>query len=86
MKETHYICKKNDMDGIDEYEDNRKTLVVYQEVKDIVYEDPNRLLADTKKILEAKARKDKKRKHQYAVLYACAVIENWLKTERVAMP
>ena len=70
----------------DDYEAYRKTLVVYQEVKDIVYEDPNRLLADTKKILEAKARKDKKRKHQYAVLYACAVIENWLKTERVAMP
>ena len=74
------------MNGFDEYEDYRKTLVVYQEVKDIVYEDPNRLLADTKKILEAKARKDKKRKHQYAVLYACAVIEYWLKTERVAMP
>ena len=70
----------------DDYEAYRKTLVVYQEVKDIVYEDPNRLLADTKKILEAKARKDKKRKHQYAVLYACAVIEYWLKTERVAMP
>lgn len=74
------------MNGFDEYEDYRKTLVVYQEVKDIVCEDPNRLLADTKKILEAKARKDKKRKHQYAVLYACAVIEYWLKTERVTMP
>ena len=55
-------------------------------MKDIVYEDPNRLLADTKKILEAKARKNKKRKHQYAVLYACVVIEYWLKTERVTMP
>lgn len=74
------------MDGFDECEDYRRTLAIYQEVKDIVYEDPNRLLADTKKILEDQARKDKKRKHQYAVLYACAVIEYWLKVERVTMP
>ncbi len=67
-------------------EDYKRMLAIYQEVKDIVYEDPNRLLADTKRILEDQARRDKKRKHQYAVLYACAVIEYWLKTERLAMP
>ncbi len=67
-------------------DDYKRMLAIYQEVKDIVYEDPNRLLADTKKILEDQARRDKKRKHQYAVLYACAVIEYWLKTERLAMP
>ena len=50
---------------------------LYQEVQRIVYDDPNRKLGDTKKILEQQAKKGKKM--QYAVLYAAAVIEWYLK-------
>ena len=67
------------MGEFDEYEDYRKTREVYQEVQDIVYEDPNRLLSDTKRLLEQQAKKDKIKKMQYAVLYAAAVIEWHLK-------
>ena len=67
------------MGGFDEYEDYRKTLDIYQEVKDIVYENPNRLLSETKKILVQRAKHDKIKKMQYAVLYAAAVIEWNLK-------
>ena len=67
------------MGGFDEYENYRKTLDIYQEVKDIVYEDPNRLLSETKKLLEQRAKHDKLKKIQYAVLYAAAVIEWYLK-------
>ncbi len=67
------------MGGFDEYEDYRKTLDIYQEVKDIIYEDPNRLLSETKKILVQRAKHDKIKKMQYAVLYAAAVIEWYLK-------
>lgn len=67
------------MGEFDEYEDYRRIRVTYQEVQDIVYEDPNRLLGETKIILEQQAKKDKKRKIQYAVLYAAAVIEWHLK-------
>lgn len=66
------------MGGFDEYEDYRKTRGIYQEVKDIVYEDPNRLLCVTKEILEQSARRDKIKKVRYAVLYAAAVIEWYL--------
>lgn len=66
------------MDEFDEYEDDRKTREIYQEVKNVVYDDPNRLLGDTKKILEQQAKKDKKKKMQYATLYAAAVIEWYL--------
>ena len=67
------------MGGFDEYEDYRKTRDIYQEVKDVVYEDPNRLLCVTKEILEQRAKHDKIKKVQYAVLYAAAVIEWNLK-------
>ena len=67
------------MGGFDEYEDYRKTLEIYQEVKNVVYDDPNRLLVDTKRLLEQQAKKDKIKKMQYAVLYAAAVIEWYLK-------
>ena len=67
------------MGGFDEYEDYRKIREIYQEVQNIVYEDPNRLLGETKKILEQQVKKDKKKKMRYAVLYAAAVIEWYLK-------
>lgn len=66
------------MGEFDEYEDYREICETYQEVQEIVYEAPNRLLGETKKILEQQAKKDKKRKKQYAVLYAGAVIEWYL--------
>jgi hypothetical protein len=66
------------MGSFDEYEDYKKTRDIYQEVKDVVYKDPNRLLSETKIILEQKAKHDKIKKRQYAVLYASAVIEWYL--------
>ena len=51
---------------------------IYNEVKNIVYEDPNRKLIDTKVKLEQLATSSEK-KFQYALLYACAVIEWYLK-------
>lgn len=67
------------MDEFDEYEDYRKTREIYQKVKGIVCDDPNRLLGETKKILEQQVKKDRKMKMQYAVLYAAAIIEWYLK-------
>lgn len=64
--------------GFDEYEDYRRTREIYEEVKNIVYEDHNRLLGETKIILEQEAKKDKIKKKQYAVFYAAAVIEWYL--------
>ena len=51
---------------------------IYNEVKSIVYEAPNRKLIDTKAKLEQLASSSEK-KFQYALLYACAVIEWYLK-------
>lgn len=70
------------MGYFDEYEDYKKTREVYQEVKDIVYNDPNRLLGETKIILEERVKHDKKRKLQYAYLYAAAVIEWYLHSHQ----
>lgn len=70
------------MGGFDEYEDYRKTREIYQDVQKIVYDDPNRLLGDTKKILEQAAKHDKQKGAQYAVLYAAAVIEWYLKNKK----
>ncbi len=66
------------MDSFDEYEDYRKIRAIYQEVQNIVYDDPNRLLSNTKTILEQQTKKDKIKKMQCAVLYAAAVIEWYL--------
>jgi hypothetical protein len=48
-------------------------------VKSVVYRAPNRLLGETKKELEQLAKSSKQKKTQYAFLYACAVIDYWLK-------
>lgn len=61
------------------YEDYRNTREIYKEVQSIVYDDPNRLLGETKKILEQRVKQYKKKKMQFAVLYAAAVIEWYLK-------
>lgn len=57
----------------------QKIRETYKEVQNIVYEDPKRLLGETKKILEQRVKQDKKNKMQYAVLFAAAVIEWYLK-------
>lgn len=62
-----------------ESNDYQKIRETYKEVQNIVDEDPNRLLGETKKILEQRVKQDKKNKMQYAVLFAAAVIEWYLK-------
>ena len=54
---------------------------VYEEVKRIVYEDPNRMLFDTKLELERRAKGSSEKKFQYAFLYASAVIEYGLENQ-----
>ena len=49
-------------------------MITAKEVQSIVYDDPNRLLGETKKILEQRVKQYKKKKMQFAVLYAAAVI------------
>ena len=75
-KEACFIEAMQEYDG---YEDYKRTLDVYDEVKNVVYRDPNRLLGETKKELEQLAKSSKQKKTQYAFLYACAVIDYWLK-------
>ena len=70
------------MQGYDGYEDYKRTLDIYDEVKSVVYRDPNRLLGETKKELEQLAKSSKAKKMQYAFLYACAVIEYWLEKHK----
>ena len=55
--------------------------VLFQEVKDIVYEAPRRLLSDTKMELEERAKFLKEKKLPYAFFYAAAVIEYWIKKQ-----
>ena len=67
------------MGGYDSYKEYQQTLEIFQEVKNIVYEAPNRLLSDTKKELEERAKHFKEKKLPYAFFYAAAVIDYWLK-------
>ena len=66
------------MGGYDSYKEYQLTLELFQEVKDIVYEAPRRLLSDTKMELEERAKYFKEKKLPYAFFYAAAVIEYWL--------
>ena len=67
------------MGGYDSYKEYQLTLELFQEVKNIVYEAPCRLLSDTKKELEERAKYFKEKKLPYAYFYAAAVIEWYLK-------
>ena len=67
------------MHGYDSYKEYQLTLELFQEVKEIVYEAPSRLLGDTKKELEERAKYFKEKKLPYAFFYAAAVIDYWLK-------
>ena len=69
------------MGGYDSYKEYQLTLELFQEVKDIVYEAPRRLLSDTKMELEERAKYFKEKKLPYAFFYAAAVIEYWLKKQ-----
>lgn len=51
---------------------------IYNEVKEIVYEDPNRKLSETKAKLELLTKSSGEKRFQYALLYACTVIERSL--------
>ena len=66
------------MGGYDSYKEYKLTLELFQEVKDIVYEAPRRLLSDTKMELEERAKYFKEKKLPDAFFYAAAVIEYWL--------
>ena len=69
--------------GYDSYKEYQLILELFQEVKNIVYEAPNRLLSDTKKELEERAIYFKEKELPYAFFYAAAVIDYWLnKQER----
>ena len=68
--------------GYDSYKEYQQTLDIYDEVKSVVYRNPNRLLGETKKELEELAKSSKQKKMQYAFLYACAVIDYWLNKNR----
>ena len=70
------------MGGFDGYEDYQRTLDIYNEVKSVVYRDPDRLLGEIKKELEQLAQSSKEKKIQYAFLYACAVIDYWLNNKK----
>lgn len=78
-KEACFIEAMHEYDG---YEDYQRTLDIYDEVKSVVYRDPNRLLGETKKELEQLAKSSKMKKMQYAFLYVCAVIEYWLEKNK----
>ena len=69
------------MGGYDSYKEYQLTLELFQEVKDIVYEAPRRLLSDTKMELEERAKFLKEKKLPYAFFYAAAVIEYWIKKQ-----
>lgn len=69
------------MGGYDSYKEYQLTLELFQEVKDIVYEAPRRLLSDTKMELEERAKYFKEKKFPYAFFYAAAVIEYWIKKQ-----
>ena len=69
------------MGGYDSYKEYQLTLELFQEVKDIVYEAPRRLLSDTKMELKERAKYFKEKKLPYAFFYAAAVIEYWLKKQ-----
>lgn len=66
------------MGGFDSYKEYQLTLELFQEVKNIVYEAPNRLLSDTKIELEDRAKHFKEKRLPYAFFYAAAVIDYWL--------
>jgi len=51
---------------------------IYNEIKEIVYEDTERKLGDTKTKLEQLAKSSSEKRFQYALLYTCAVIEWYL--------
>ena len=70
------------MGGYDSYKEYQLTLELFQEVKNIVYEAPRRLLSDTKKELEERAKYFKEKKLPYAFFYAAAVIEYWLNNKK----
>jgi urate oxidase len=65
--------------GYDSYKEYQQTLELFQEVKEIVYETPNRLLSDTKRELEERANLFKEKRLPYAFFYAAAVVNYWLK-------
>lgn len=67
------------MDRYDWIDRHGEICSVYQEVKNVVYDNPNRKLSDTKAELEGLAKSSSEKKFQYAILYTCAVIEYWLK-------
>ena len=69
------------MGGYDSYKEYQLTLELFQEVKDIVYEAPRRLLSDTKMELEERAKYFKEKKLPYAFFYAAVVIDYWLKKQ-----
>ena len=66
-------------DGYDRY---NEFIEIYNQVKSIVWEDPSRLLSDTKAKLEGLAKSSSDKRFQYAFFYARAVIEYWLNKNR----
>ena len=70
------------MGGYDSYKEYQLTLELFQEVKNVVYEAPDRLLSDTKKELEERAKYTKEKKLPYAFFYAAAVIDYWLNNKK----
>ena len=70
------------MGGYDSYKEYQLTLELFQEVKNIVYEAPRRLLSDTKKELEERAKYFKEKKLPYAFFFAAAVIDYWLNNKK----
>ena len=70
------------MGGFDSYKEYQLTHELFQEVKDIVYEAPDRLLSDTKMELEERAKLLKEKKLPYAFFFAGAVIDYWLNKNR----
>ena len=70
------------MGGFDSYKEYQLTHELFQEVKDIVYEAPDRLLSDTKMELEERAKLLKEKRLPYAFFYAAAVIDYWLNNKK----
>ena len=70
------------MGGFDSHKEYQLTLELFQEVKNVVYEAPDRLLSDTKKELEERAKKIKEKKLPYAFFFAGAVICYWLEKHK----
>jgi len=66
------------LDKYDDYDKYQEVCEVYNEVKSIVYKDPERMLGETKGEVEQLAKSSKKLKIQYALFYASAVIEWYL--------